>query len=81
MERAGTADATVYTKEILTITNGPGTATSGAVNLLNAIRAGQDVNYTGYGMDVSFYSNGNLKDRPFGHFVIQNGIDIELGLV
>ena len=81
MEKAGTADATVYTKEILGITNGSGERTGGAVKLLEAIRAGTDVNYTGYGMDVAFHADGNLKDRPFAHFVIRGGKDQELGTV
>ncbi len=81
MEKAGTADATVYTKEILGITNGGGEKVGGALNLLEAVRAGKDVDYTGYGMDVAFHPNGNLKDRPFAHFVIKDGKDEELGTI
>ncbi len=81
MEKAGTADATVYTKEILNITNGDGDKVGGAVNLLEAIRAGKPINYTGYGMDVAFHPDGNLKDRPFAHFVIKDGKDVELGTI
>jgi branched-chain amino acid transport system substrate-binding protein len=81
MEKAGSSDATVFGKAIAAVANGPGSKTGDVLAALQLIRQGKDIDYTGIAMDISFDNEGSLLSRPFAHFQIRSGKDVEIDLI
>ena len=73
IERAGSADPKVFAKAIPTVVNGPGTAVENPVDGLKALRAKQQIAYSGAGSQFRFTPTGDQLNREYGHFVIRNG--------
>ena len=81
IEKAKSANPTEFAKEIIHITNGPGTKVATGVEALALLRKGAAVDFTGAGQDLKFDEHGELLGRPFLHQVIRNGKDVILGTV
>jgi branched-chain amino acid transport system substrate-binding protein len=81
IEKAESANPTEFAKEIIRITNGPGTRVATGVEALALVRKGEAVDFTGAGQDLKFDERGELLGRPFLHQVIHDGKDVILGTV
>jgi len=81
IERAGSADPLVFSKEIIAVTNGPGTKVATGAEALPLVRAGKAIDFTGAGQDLKFDERGELLGRPFLHQVIHDGKDVIVGTV
>lgn len=54
IEKAKSANPTEFAKEIIHITNGPGTKVATGVEALALLRKGEAVDFTGAGQDLKF---------------------------
>src|SRR3984957_19532046 len=81
IEKARSANPVQFAKEIIPITNGPGTKVATGVEALALIRKGDAIDFTGAGQDLKFDERGELLGRPFLHQVIRDGKDVVLGTV
>ena len=81
IEKSKSANPVEFAKEIIPITNGPGTKVSTAVDALALVRKGEAIDFTGAGQDLKFDQRGELIGRPFLHQVIRDGKDVVLGTV
>lgn len=73
MEKAGTEESAVWTKQVPVIANPPGKLISDGVEALKVIRKGGKVNYVGAGADCDFDKQGDQLNRHFLHQVIKDG--------
>jgi branched-chain amino acid transport system substrate-binding protein len=81
MEQAGSTEAKLFAKRISAISNEPGSKTGDVLQALQLIRSGEDIDYTGIGMDIAFKADGSLQSRPFAHLQIKDGKDIGIELL
>jgi branched-chain amino acid transport system substrate-binding protein len=81
IEKAKSANPVEFAKEIISITNGPGTKVANGVDALALLRKGEAIDFTGAGQDLKFDERGELLGRPFLHQVIRDGKDVVLGTV
>jgi branched-chain amino acid transport system substrate-binding protein len=81
IEKAKSPAPVEFAKEIISITNGPGTKVASATAALPLVRKGEPIDFTGAGQDLQFDATGELLGRPFLHQVIRNGKDVILGTV
>lgn len=81
IEKAKSAAPVEFAKQIIPISNGPGTqVTTGAAGL-PLVRKGEAIDYTGAGQDIKFDARGELLGRPFLHQAIRDGKDVIVGVV
>ena len=73
MERAKSPMAVDWSKQIITVGNGPGQAVDDVVDALKLVRAGKPVNFQGAGSTCDFTPNGDQLGRGMGHWIIKGG--------
>jgi branched-chain amino acid transport system substrate-binding protein len=81
MEKAGTADGAVWTKQVPFVSNPPGTRVMDPVEALEMVRAGEDIDFVGAGSDNDFDETGDQLNRHFLHRVIKGGENVTLGTI
>lgn len=81
IEKARSTVPLEFCRQIIAITNGPGTKVATPTEALPLVRAGEPIDYTGAGQDLQFDPTGELLGRPFLHQVIRDGKDVILGTV
>jgi branched-chain amino acid transport system substrate-binding protein len=81
IEKAKSADPVEFAREIIRVTNGPGTKVATGVEALALVRKGEAIDFTGAGQDLKFDARGELIGRPFLHQVIRDGKDVIVGTV
>ena len=81
IEKSGSANPTEFAKEIIRITNGPGTKVAIGTEAVAYVRKGEAIDFTGAGQDLKFDERGELLGRPFLHQIIRDGKDVVLGTV
>jgi branched-chain amino acid transport system substrate-binding protein len=81
IEKAKSAVPAEFGRQIISITNGPGTKVATATAALPLVRKGEPIDFTGAGQDLQFDPTGELLGRPFLHQVIRDGKDVILGTV
>ncbi|SEU35737.1 ABC transporter substrate-binding protein [Stigmatella erecta] len=81
VEKARSSAPLDYTRQILSLSNGPGEPVDDVVEALKRVRAGQPINFVGAGSDVDFSPTGDQLNRHFGHYVIRNGQNALVELV
>jgi branched-chain amino acid transport system substrate-binding protein len=76
VESAGTDDVSVVKDHIRKVANGPGQEVTNLLDGLKALRAGQDINFSGASSDVDFKEgSGELVSRDFMLYEIKGGKD------
>jgi len=73
MERAKSPMAVDWSKQILTVGNGPGPEVDDVVEALKLVRAGKPVNFQGAGSTCDFTPNGDQLGRGMGQWIIKGG--------
>jgi branched-chain amino acid transport system substrate-binding protein len=73
MERAKSPMAVDWSKQIITVGNGPGTAVDDVVDALKLVREGKPINFQGAGSTCDFTPNGDQLGRGMGHWIIKGG--------
>ncbi|MDR3467861.1 MAG: ABC transporter substrate-binding protein [Xanthobacteraceae bacterium] len=81
IEKAGSADPVVFSKQIIAVTNGPGIKVATGAEALPLVREGKAIDFTGAGQDLKFDDRGELLGRPFLHQAIRDGKDVIVGTV
>jgi branched-chain amino acid transport system substrate-binding protein len=81
IEKAKSASPVEFAKQIISITNGPGTQVATGSAGLPLVRKGEAIDYTGAGQDIKFDERGELLGRPFLHQAIRDGKDVIVGVV
>jgi branched-chain amino acid transport system substrate-binding protein len=81
IEKAKSANPVEFAREIIRITNGPGTKVTTGAEALPLVRKGEAIDFTGAGQDLKFDERGELLGRPFLHQVIRDGKDVIVGTV
>ena len=81
IEKAKSANPVEFAREIIRITNGPGTKVTTGAEALALVRKGEAIDFTGAGQDLKFDERGELLGRPFLHQVIRDGKDVIVGTV
>ena len=81
IEKARSANPVEFAREIIRVTNGPGTPVATGVEALALVRKGEAIDFTGAGQDLKFDERGELLGRPFLHQVIRDGKDVIVGTV
>jgi branched-chain amino acid transport system substrate-binding protein len=81
IEKAKSANPVEFAREIIQVTNGPGTKVATGVEALALVRKGEAIDFTGAGQDLKFDERGELLGRPFLHQVIRDGKDVIVGMV
>jgi branched-chain amino acid transport system substrate-binding protein len=81
IEKARSANPVDFAKEIIRVTNGPGTKVATGVEALALVRKGEAIDFTGAGQDLKFDERGELLGRPFLQQVIHDGKDVIVGTV
>jgi len=75
-EAAGTTETTALRDAVFEIANPPGVAVSTLADGLEALRAGEAINYTGASSACDFQEDGMLKSRDFMLYEIEDGKDV-----
>ncbi len=76
VESAGTDDVSVVKDHIRKVANGPGQEVTNLLDGLKALRAGQDINFSGASSDVDVKEgSGELVSRDFMLYEIKGGKD------
>jgi branched-chain amino acid transport system substrate-binding protein len=73
MERAKSPMAVDWSKQIITVGNGPGETVDDIVDALKLVRAGKSVNFQGAGSTCDFAPNGDQMGRGMGQWIIKGG--------
>ena len=73
MEKAKSTVAAEWSKQIITVGNGPGEAVDDVVDALKLVRAGKNVNFQGAGSTCDFTPNGDQLGRGMGQWIIKGG--------
>lgn len=73
MEKAKSPVAAEWSKQIISVSNGPGENVDDVVDALALIRAGKPVNFNGAGSVCDFAANGDQLQRGMGHWVTKSG--------
>jgi branched-chain amino acid transport system substrate-binding protein len=81
IEKAKSANPIDFSKEIIAVTNGPGTRVATGAEALALVRKGEAIDFTGAGQDLKFDERGELIGRPFLHQAIRDGKDVIVGTV
>lgn len=75
IESAGTTDTAVVKDHIFKIANGPGKTVTSLAGGLDALRAGEAINYSGASSEIDFGDDGMIKSRDFQLWQIKDGKD------
>lgn len=79
IEKAGSTDPEKVKKAIYEVSTGPGKKTVyNVLDGLKALRAGEEINYSGAGSAVEFDKNGQLIGRDIQLYQIKSGKDVIL---
>ncbi|MGY3604206.1 MULTISPECIES: ABC transporter substrate-binding protein [unclassified Bradyrhizobium] len=81
IEKAKSANPVEFAKQIIPVTNGPGTKVATGAEALALIRRNEPIDFTGAGQDLKFDERGELLGRPFLHQAIRDGKDAIVGTV
>ncbi len=73
MEKAKSPIAADWSKQIITVCNGPGENVDDVVDALKIIRAGKAINFSGAGSTCDFTPNGDQLGRGMGQWIIKGG--------
>ena len=73
MERAKSPMAVDWSKQIITVGNGPGQEVDDVVEALKLVREGKPVNFQGAGSTCDFTPNGDQLGRGMGQWIIKGG--------
>jgi len=73
MEKAKSPMALDWSKQIITVGNGPGPETDDIVEALKLVRAGKPVNFQGAGSTCDFTPNGDQLGRGMGQWIYKGG--------
>src|SRR3954453_22397869 len=73
MEKAKSPMALDWSKQIITVGNGPGPETDDIVEALKLVRAGKPVNFQGAGSTCDFTPNGDQLGRGMGQWINKGG--------
>jgi branched-chain amino acid transport system substrate-binding protein len=73
MEKAKSPMAVDWSKQIITVGNGPGQEVDDVVEALKLVRAGKPVNFQGAGSTCDFTPNGDQLGRGMGQWIIKGG--------
>jgi branched-chain amino acid transport system substrate-binding protein len=73
MEKAKSPLAADWSKQIISVGNGPGQETDDIVEALTLVRAGKPVNFQGAGSTCDFTPNGDQLGRGMGQWINQGG--------
>jgi branched-chain amino acid transport system substrate-binding protein len=73
MEKAKSPMAADWSKQIITVGNGPGQETDDIVEALKLVRAGKPVNFQGAGSTCDFTPNGDQLGRGMGQWINKGG--------
>jgi branched-chain amino acid transport system substrate-binding protein len=73
MEKAKSPMAADWSKQIITVGNGPGEEVDDVVEALKLVRAGKAVNFQGAGSTCDFTPNGDQLGRGMGQWIIKGG--------
>ena len=76
VEKAGTIEVEAVREAMFKVCNGPGEAVIDPVEGLKAIRAGNEINYSGASSSVDFDAEGMIKSRDFVLWEIKDGKDV-----
>ncbi|WP_421709456.1 ABC transporter substrate-binding protein [Algihabitans sp.] len=81
IEKAGTTDGKVWTKEIMGLANPGGVKTMDPLEALDLMRSGEDIDFIGAGSDCDFDDQGDQVNRHFLHRVIRNGENVKVQVI
>ena len=73
MERAKSPMAVDWSKQIISVGNGPGQEVDDLVEALKLVRAGKPINFQGAGSTCDFTPNGDQLGRGMGQWIIKGG--------
>lgn len=73
MERAKSPMAVDWSKQIISVGNGPGQEVDDVVEALKLVRAGKPINFQGAGSTCDFTPNGDQLGRGMGQWIIKGG--------
>jgi len=73
MEKAKSPMAVDWSKQIITVGNGPGQEVDDVVDALKLVREGKPVNFQGAGSTCDFTPNGDQLGRGMGQWIIKGG--------
>lgn len=73
MEKARSPMGVDWSKQIISVSNGPGENVDDVVDALALIRAGKPVNFNGGGSVCDFAPNGDQLQRGMGHWITKAG--------
>ena len=73
MERAKSPMAVDWSKQIITVGNGPGQEVDDVAEALKLVREGKPINFQGAGSTCDFTPNGDQMGRGMGHWIIKGG--------
>jgi branched-chain amino acid transport system substrate-binding protein len=73
MEKANSPMAVDWSKQIITVGNGPGQEVDDVVEALKLVRAGKAINFQGAGSTCDFTPNGDQLGRGMGQWIIKGG--------
>jgi branched-chain amino acid transport system substrate-binding protein len=73
MERAKSPMAVDWSKQIITVGNGPGQEVDDVAEALKLVREGKPINFQGAGSTCDFTPNGDQLGRGMGQWIIKGG--------
>jgi len=73
MERANSPMAVDWSKQIISVGNGPGQEVDDVTEALKLVRAGKPINFQGAGSTCDFTPNGDQLGRGMGQWIIKGG--------
>jgi branched-chain amino acid transport system substrate-binding protein len=73
MEKAKSPMAVDWSKQIITVGNGPGQEVDDVVDALKLVREGKAINFQGAGSTCDFTPNGDQLGRGMGQWIIKGG--------
>lgn len=73
MERAKSPMAVDWSKQIITVGNGPGQEVDDVADALKLVREGKPINFQGAGSTCDFTPNGDQLGRGMGHWINKGG--------
>jgi len=73
MERAKSPVAADWSKQIITVGNGPGQMVDDVADALKLVREGKPINFQGAGSTCDFTPNGDQLGRGMGQWIIKGG--------
>ncbi len=73
MERAKSPMAVDWSKQIITVGNGPGQEIDDVADALKLVREGKPINFQGAGSTCDFTPNGDQLGRGMGHWIVKGG--------